>query len=95
MASMRTTLEISTARCRRARSRSVSGSGNSCERFHVGTRDAVLLADTDRVQTAVADVAAHGFDVQLQPLRNIKDREQIFRLIHGGQPRYWGDYYTP
>jgi hypothetical protein len=56
------------------------------EGFHVGARDAVLLADAHGFQTAVAHVIADRFDVQLEALRDLEDREQFLGLVHGSSP---------
>ena len=41
------------------------------------TGDAILLADTDRLEPAVADVVPHGSHVQAQSFGNVLDRKHL------------------
>src|SRR5262249_41658810 len=49
------------------------------ERRQVGARDAVLLADAPRFQPAVTDVAADGFDVQVEEPGDLLDGVELGR----------------
>ncbi len=63
--------------------------GEAGERFEIRARDSVLLADSNRLESTFAHVVAHRLHVQVQPCRDIEDRQEIRGLCHG-ETRFCG-----